>query len=382
MRAAHPAAAYHRARASHSPRPPATTPPVASSDASAPRRIALVRLSHLGDVVLALPLFHALRERFPRAELAWVVQREFAPLVEPLPGLARTLRFDRRGGLRGWLELRRELSEFAPDLAVDAQGNLKSGFALACTGAARRVGLAREDWREPLGRFALTESAAPAAGEHAFERTLALARHFGASADPRRDPALSSSELRAGRERLREFELGRGDVILQLSPARDPRSWPLEHCAELLARLGGDGRRVLALSGPAEEREGAELRARSEQLAHVKHWVGQRGLRELAALLSVAADAGVLYAGGDTGPMHLAAACGLPVTVLCGPHSHLRTGPWPIAGSGAHRAVRAAAQPACAPCLARTCNHPQGPVCMREIAPEEVRMALASVRSA
>lgn len=355
---------------------------MAPSDAPAPRRIALVRLSHLGDVVLALPLFHALRERFPHAELAWVVQPEFAPLVAALPGLARTIRFDRRAGLRGWLELRRELSEFAPDLAVDAQGNLKSGFALACSGAARRVGLARADWREPLGRFALTESAARAAGEHAFERTRALCRHFGLHSEPRRDPALSSSELHAGRERLREFELGRGDVILQLSPARDIRSWPIEHGAELLAQLAREGRRVLALSGPAEEREGEELRARSQQLALVRHWVGQRGLRELAAVFAVAADSGVFYVGGDTGPTHLAAACGLPVTVLCGPHSHLRTGPWPIAGTGAHRAVRAAAQPACAPCLARTCSHPEGPVCMRKLDPSAVRMALASIRSA
>ena len=165
--------------AASAPRSRRSTVATSATLVPAPRRIALVRLSHLGDVVLALPLFHALRERFPHAELAWVVQPEFAPLVAALPGLARTIRFDRRAGLRGWLELRRELSEFAPDLAVDAQGNLKSGFALACSGAARRVGLARADWREPLGRFALTESAARAAGEHAFERTRALCRHFG-----------------------------------------------------------------------------------------------------------------------------------------------------------------------------------------------------------
>ena len=175
---------------------------MATSSAPAPRRIALVRLSHLGDVVLALPLFHALRARFPAAELAWVVQREFAPLVEPLPGLARTIRFDRRGGLRGWLELRRELAEFSPDLAIDAQGNLKSGFALACSGAATRVGMARADWREPLGRFALTESADAARGEHAFERSRCAATSAsrrsrdGIRRSPRRSCALGASACR------------------------------------------------------------------------------------------------------------------------------------------------------------------------------------------
>ena len=355
---------------------------MATSSAPAPRRIALVRLSHLGDVVLALPLFHALHARFPAAELAWVVQREFAPLVEPLPGLARTIRFDRRGGLRGWLELRRELAEFSPDLAIDAQGNLKSGFALACSGAATRVGMARADWREPLGRFALTESADAARGEHAFERTLALCRHFGVEEEPRRDPALSAAELRAGRERLEAFGLRRDDVILQLSPERDVRSWPLARNLELFAQLGRDGRRCVALSGPAEQAEGERLRERASGLAHVQHWVGQRGLRELAGFFAVSAESGARYVGGDTGPTHLAAACGLPVTVLCGPHSHLRTGPWPVVGHGPHRAVRAAVQPSCAPCLARSCSHAQGPVCMRELAADEVRMALGSIRSA
>jgi hypothetical protein len=76
--------------------------------------------------------------------------------------------------------------------------------------------------------------------------------------------------------------------------------------------------------------------------------------------------------------MHLAAACGLPVVVLSGPQEHLRTGPWPLAGEAGspHRVVRALEQPACAPCLRRECTHPRGPVCMSELACEQVRAAL------
>ena len=68
---------------------------------SSPRRILLVRLSHLGDVVHALPVYHALRRAFPEARVAWAVQEEYAELLEPLPGLTRTFRFERRGGWRG-----------------------------------------------------------------------------------------------------------------------------------------------------------------------------------------------------------------------------------------------------------------------------------------
>ena len=55
-------------------------------------RILLIRLSHLGDVVHALPLFHALREARPDARIAWAVEPEFAGLLDGLPGLERTIR--------------------------------------------------------------------------------------------------------------------------------------------------------------------------------------------------------------------------------------------------------------------------------------------------
>jgi ADP-heptose:LPS heptosyltransferase len=369
---------------------------VTASD-SAPRRIALIRLSHLGDVVLALPVFHALRARWPDARIAWVVQREFAPLIEPLPGLERAIRFERRGGLRAWLALRDELASFSADLAVDAQGNWKSGFALACSGAPRRVALARRDRREPRGAFAATETCAAAAGEHAFDRTLALCRHLSDGSGSselacessdlvRRDPALSARELESGARELERRVGAARAVLLQLSPESDVRSWPVARAIELARALARAGRDVLVLSGPAEEREGAAAAEATRGEPRIRSWVGQRGLRELAALFTAAASRGASYAGADTGPTHLAAACGLPVTILCGPHSHLRTGPWPVAepshrGASPHRAVRAAAQPDCAPCFARTCRHRDGPVCMTAIEVEDVLAGMAEASS-
>ena len=75
-----------------------------------PGRILLVRLSHLGDVVHALPVFHALRRRWPAAKLAWICQKEFAPLLAGLPGLDLCLLFNRGGGLRGLWRARRDMA--------------------------------------------------------------------------------------------------------------------------------------------------------------------------------------------------------------------------------------------------------------------------------
>jgi heptosyltransferase-1 len=361
---------------------------------SAQERILLIRLSHLGDVVHALPVFHAVRAARPQARIAWAVQREFAGLLEGLPGLEQTILFGRRAGARAWLELRDRMSAFAPTLAIDAQGNLKSAMALLTSGAPRRVGLARSEWREPLGACASTEqaprTAAPGVRTHALERMLGLARYVAelpAGAPLRLDPGITDAELARGRAELaRVAPRDSGPLaVVQLARSGDVRSWPLEHFATLAGSLADSGWRVLLLSGPEEEREGRELGDRLAASPRIAHWIGQRGLRELAAALSAAAREGALFAGCDSGPMHLAVACGMRVVALSGPQDPLRTGPWPPpAGddraprnaANAHRVVRSPHPPDCAPCLARACTHPEGPVCMRGIEPRAVLAAL------
>ncbi|HVS09079.1 MAG TPA: glycosyltransferase family 9 protein [Planctomycetota bacterium] len=364
-----------------------------------PQRILLVRLSHLGDVVHALPLFHALRSRFPAARIAWVTQPEYAELVAPLPGLERVLVFGRREGARAWLRLRDDIQAFDPDLAVDAQGNFKSALAVLSAGSARRVGLHRCDWREPLGALALSETAPPAPGgaPHAVDRMLALARHLtGAGDEPRCDPALSDAERAHGREVLERLLPARRAgaeraVLVQLAAAGDVRSWPAEHFERLLRALDAAGRPALAISGPAEEALGRELEASlGAGSGRIAHWVGQRGLRELAALFQAAGERGALLVACDSGPMHLAAACGLRVLALSGPQDHGRTGPWPpaapmhahAANGHPHRVLRADPGPACAPCFARRCSHERGPVCMRDITAARAAEAALELTSA
>jgi heptosyltransferase I len=347
-----------------------------------PRRILLVRLSHLGDLVHALPVFHALRARYPRAQLGWVLQPEFAGLVEGLPGLDRSFHFDRRGGARAWPRLAAELAAFGADLAVDAQGNAKSALVSLASGAPRRTGLAREDWREPFAAHALTESAPPLGSTraaHAMERMEHLARHLGGSDALRRDPGLSQVELaRGAAELVGRLGSARAPVLLSLSPPADLRAWPAERWAQLARLLAREGRGVLLISGPAEAELGALLSRELAGAEAVSHWVGQRGLRLLAAFFSAAAQHGARLVACDTGPMHLAAACGLPVLALAGPQDPLRTGPWPIPGPGSRHLVLAADQPPpCMPCLARRCDHARGPVCMERIRPEDVLAALS-----
>ena len=335
-------------------------------------RILIVRLSHLGDVVHALPVFHALRESQPEAQIAWAVQPEFASLLEGLPGLARVIRFQRDQGLRAWGRVWRELRDFGADWTVDAQGNAKSAALTLASLAARRSGLAREDWREPFAGGVLTDQAPRAQGLHALDRMRALCDWIAPGCIFRRDPGLRPEERAAGRAWLeRELpDAGAPLRLVHLARAGDPRSWPRANTSAWIESALARGMQVLALSGPAEARECAEFELRHAHSTSFRHWHGRDDLRALAGVLAAAAERGARLLGCDSGPLHLAEACGLEVLCLAGPQDERRTGPY------AFRSLRADPSPECAPCRESVCTHPAGPVCMSGIDAERAHSAL------
>src|SRR5438094_5146516 len=127
-----------------------------------PRAIALVKLSSLGDVIHALPVADALSAAFPRARLAWLVERREAALLRDHPALDEVIDVDTRAWrsartpgqvvevVRGIIALRRRLRAAEFDVAVDLQGLVKSRAVPRVTGAPLRIGFAAGWSRERL----------------------------------------------------------------------------------------------------------------------------------------------------------------------------------------------------------------------------------------
>ncbi|QDU85568.1 ADP-heptose:LPS heptosyl transferase I [Planctomycetes bacterium Pla163] len=367
-----------------------------------PERILIVRLSHLGDVVQTLPLFHAVRERFPAARIAWAIQPAFAPLLAGLEGLERTIEFDRDGGWRAWIRLTRALRGFRPDLALDAQTNWKSAAVARASGAPQRLSLPRDLWREPSAARLMTASVAAAAGplEHAQDRVLHLAREVcGSAFDVRRDPGLSADELRAGRARLAQLVPRLDDpalrppAIVQVSPATDVRTPP---DASLVAALVELHRRRVPTIVTSAPRELARAKALCDEARRAAGTLAigaddhrdaapfgalagePETLRSFASWLAAAAERDARFVSADSGPLHLAAAVGLRCVTLAGPYDWRRTGAWPPpdrAGS-THRALVADPDLECRPCLSRTCARPGGRECLERIAPMRIADAV------
>lgn len=345
-----------------------------------PRRILLVRLSHLGDVTQALPCFHALRARFPRAHLAWAVESRFAGLLDGLAGLDRVVLFDRHGGPGAWFRLRRELRDLAPDLTVDVQGNWKSAVVARLSGARRRVAPAPSEWRERSAARLANACAPPtpvpvhASVPHAVDRVLHVTEHLCGAFAPRRDPALTDAERAAARERLEGVAPSDGAplVLVQVSPANDVRTATDACLVDATSRLIAAGVRPL-LIGAASERERAlclaDAVARASGADAPAVNCDALALRAFAAQLAAAAERDAVLLTGDTGPLHLGAAVGLTCVCLSGPFDPARTGPWPTPADprSPHAVLGAAIELECRPCASRTCRRPGGRVCLDDL---------------
>jgi 3-deoxy-D-manno-octulosonic-acid transferase/heptosyltransferase-1 len=298
-------------------------------------RILLVRLSALGDVALALHVLAAARARCPEGHIGWLVEDRFAPLLDGHPQLNRLHVYERRRSPLPWrlvTELRRERY----DLALDLQGNLKSGVLARLAGARRTVGLDAPLSREG-NRLFVRERVLPRPG-HRLESHLGLLDAV-VGAGPR-----APARLPAAGE-------AHGAIVLHPGASRFGafKRWPVAAFAELGDRLGRRlGARVILTAGPGERADADDVRRRMTHPAEVKE---PKGLRPLADLLHGAR----LFVAADTGPAHIAAALGVPTLTLFGPKDPRLLAP---VGPRA-KAVRAGVR--CSPCALRFCPDP---VCM------------------
>ena len=302
-------------------------------------KIAIVKLSSLGDVIHALPVARALRQAFPAAHLTWVVEaREYA-ILRGHPDLDAVLPVDTRlwrrlirrpAGARlvwqklGRLQTRIRASRF--DVTLDVQGLIKSGLLTAYTGAPLRIGFSPSwcgEWPNCL--FTNRHVTPPPEAVHVVEQYLAILEPLDVvGATPEfHIPARPEAERRM-EEFLGEQGIKRHDALVALNPGagRENKRWPVSHMTALAERLGAEpGVRLLLLWGPDEIHMARQIR---DGLSTKAILAPPTDLDELTALLRRCA----LLIANDTGPLHLAAALGTPCLGLYGPTPARRNRPY------------------------------------------------------
>ncbi len=294
-----------------------STPP----DMRTVERVAIVKLSAIGDVVHALPVSAALKEAFPKIHLTWIVEQMSAPMVEGNPyldevivlpaSLRNRLSFT---SLSGFAALRRELRAKRFDLALDLQGLSKSALVTWATGARYRFG---QDWLRELAPLFETRIPRQPDSIHVVDQLLDTARFLGASVNAVKFPLYipRDAEEAAG-EMLKECGIDPKADYTVYNPSHGGggfKGWSTEGFVDLLGELKSIPGVPAVLVGSKADAEIAE-RISSESAVLVANLVGRTDLKQLAAVLKGAA----LHVCGDTGSAHIAAAFKTPVVTIFG----------------------------------------------------------------
>jgi lipopolysaccharide heptosyltransferase II len=339
------------------------------------RRIAVIRLDRLSDLVLTLPLLAALKRRWPSAEITLLCREAVAPLAQPQPEIDRLMTIrgmsghlggragrlldrDERLRLRAWLQA----EQF--DLVIDPSigDDLETALLAWHSRARYRLGFST------AGRGLLFTHAVEArADESCLRQQQALAAAIGIELDPDARPRLMVTPIErdTALARLRREGLDPSRPIIGIHPGGyDPaQRWPLGRFLQLAGRLEREGGWQVAFFGTrAEERLIAQIGMDAGQRVAV--FFGLE-LREFIALIHCCS----MMVCNNSGPLHLATGLGLPTVSTMGPTDPIR---WRPVGQG-HLVIRKPLW--CSPCGEALC--PLGThACMTAISVEEMRAAV------
>ncbi len=289
-------------------------------------RILIIRLSAIGDVVMASGLVPALRSRWPQAHVAWMVEPAAVPLLAHNPRVNELIVWPRDEWRQLWSErrlitlaqrmlaLRRTLRDGRFDLVLDLQGLLKSALWSWLSGAPRRICLIGREGSHLLA----TERVIPV--PHGSAKRMGneyryLARHLGADEGafvP--DLAVGHAALDNAREALRSEGIQRSArpyAVLCPFTTRPQKHWFEDRWSALAHRLSQAGWTPVLLGGPGD-------RAAAERIAAgAPGIVNLTGKLKLDASVAAISEAALLI-GVDTGLTHMGSALKVPTVALFG----------------------------------------------------------------
>jgi len=285
-------------------------------------RIAIVMMSAAGDAVHVLPVINALKRHHPACHITWVLQPAPSTLVRGHRSVDEIVLFDRGAGLRGFADIRRELSSRAFDLVINLQVYFKAGIITAFADAPVKLGFDRARARDFNWLFT-NRKIQPHENQHVQDQYFEFLTALEVTAEPVTwDLGPWADERPWQQEFFAPFT--RPAVAMVVATSKPAKDWMPERWAEVSDALWHDfGLEPVIVGG----RSARELHAQAVILERARHKPRSAlgsGLRRLVSIL----DGSAFAIAPDTGPLHMAVAIERPVISLLGYSNPKRTGPY------------------------------------------------------
>ncbi|SJZ46905.1 glycosyltransferase N-terminal domain-containing protein [Selenihalanaerobacter shriftii] len=337
------------------------------------KKILIVRLSAIGDVIHALPVARAMRKSYPNSEISWIVEEKAKDLVMDNPNLDRIILLPKAEWKNNFKENKWEalkeaksffddLNEYDFDITLDVHGLFKSGLTTYLSGASQRIG--PKNGREGSTIFYNQKVELPKEEIHQIDRNLYLAQGIGAeSEEVGFDISISKENEKRIDELFTELSINVDKILIAINPFTSwtSKNWLPERFAHLADKLITELDCEVIMTGGPGDRDGVDdIINLMEEDAGIYNLAGKTNLKELAELYNRVQ----LFIGGDTGPMHLAVAMSTQVIALMGPTTPTTHGPY----GKQHKVIQPDID--CKECWDRVCK--QEHICMDKITVDEV----------
>lgn len=287
------------------------------------KKILIIKMSSLGDVIHALPSLYVLRKTYPRCHITWAVHPAFASILPGKPWIDEIYLVN-RSKIRNFSYLssvRKELHARHFDLAIDLQMIAKSALISFLSGASSHIGY--NDARE--GSWLVSRPIhGPHDHGHIIEQLLDVMRFLGCQVGEIEFPLRNfDRELKKMKDTVKPCHDSLPYVLLVPGTRGEYKKWPIEFWGALSRGLNHEGIYTIVAGSKGEKELGKTIKEFSGSPLTID-LTGRTTLLELCALEKMAS----LHVSCDTGPLHIANALHTPIIALFGPTLPDRSGPY------------------------------------------------------
>jgi len=288
------------------------------------KKILVVRLGHMGDVILVTPCIRALRKHFPEAEIHFLVREQYEAIIRYNPHLTRMISVPKfeKNRIATYRDYFSQIGATDFDLAIDLHDTAASSLWVYASGAKIKAGLAS------FPRVGWDSVTHWNPNEHFIETFAQVLKNlqipvYNLWPEIFLDPSGEiqnrvSQKLRSNGVEAKKF------IILNPFSTYPSKCWPLPSYAQWIRDAQEKFKLPMIIMGAPNERQASEALLRQTPTTNLLNLTGELTLDEALVLYSMA----LLMVTGDSGPMHAADALGTQVISLFGPTQARRTGPW------------------------------------------------------
>ncbi|GBD96426.1 MAG TPA: putative lipopolysaccharide heptosyltransferase III [Nitrospirae bacterium] len=367
-------------------------------------KILVIKLRHIGDVLLTVPVIRALKETFPDASVSVLVNSGTEDVLAGNQLMDELITFERKmidlpAAARYLKEIRfiKKIRAKNFDMTVDLTGGDRAAILSCVSGAGYRLG-----WKSGKGfigkKYCHTHQVEPLGGKHMVLQNLEIVSRSGINTGNLSvDIHIPEKERMIIKETIGKYNITEHDTIVHIHPTSRWlfKCWKDEYMAEITGWIVEQGMKVIltSASGKNEIEKVKKILSLASRLqipdSKLIDLSGKTSIKQLAAISEISD----LFFGVDSAPMHIAAAVNTPTVALFGPSGAFNWGPWDngssesgvqslgaenpyshrhgIQTSGIHTVIQRDWD--CVPCGKDGCNGSKKSKCLEDISPDEVK---------